>query len=368
RQSEAGLRADALAGFADAARNLPAGPAAELTVRRAFWQSAHDSPDGARADLQLAARLSDEEQQPAAAGRARRAIRDAVGELLPPGGSAAVDDARAQLPDWATHPVPDTLIALVNQWSQTAAWPEQEEFLRQQTPTVGDPAQMRAVAVLRALYPDHAALANLEGFLHEIQENGLDATLASHRSAWEFQQLLQGWITTPTWEASRRYLTNHPELAADPRTTAVLASAPQDPTAAQHLAILNLTATRSVDDVYDAVTDPAVAHDEAMAAVSAGDATTVANLLLAAPALARLAFTGPFLAAAYGLLIGGGDVPRFIEAAAAAGNAVQRVAAAARLRRLARTHPQHADAVSRILPILEAEPATEAGDDTGHAQ
>jgi hypothetical protein len=364
RQSEAGQRQEALAVFEDAARNLRAGPAAELTVRWAFWQSAHDAPDGAHSDLLRAARLADEEQEPAAARRARHAVRDAAGALLLPGESATVDDVRAQLPGWATHPIPDAAVELANRWSQATSWLDQEEFLRREATALGQPAETQTLAVLRALYPDRVPLADLDEILREIEEHGLDTTLAGYRDAWDFQELLQGWIDTPTWAASRRYLADHPELATDPRTADALGSAPDDPTAVQHLAILRLTATLPVDDVYDAVDDPSIARDEAMAAVAAGDAITIENLWLAAPALGRLPFTGPFVAAAHRILTGDeddedDDVQMLVEAAAAAGDPVQRAAAAARLRRLARTRPEHADTVGRLLPILEAEPETE---------
>jgi hypothetical protein len=207
------------------------------------------------------------------------------------------------------------------------------------------------------LHPDIEPLHHLRDILTEITERGLDTVLTELRTSQQQADLINGWLNTPTWTASRDYLREHPTLATDPGTAAFLQELPDDPVIDQHLAILHLAQAMPLDDVYDAVTDPTMGIDAAMAAVETGDAPRIIGLLHAVPSLTTTPFVTPYLAAVLTVLTdtSGNDTPHpadLISEAATQGTDTQRQAGAARLRRLARRHPDSTAALEELATRL----------------
>jgi hypothetical protein len=172
-------------------------------------------------------------------------------------------------------------------------------------------------------------------------------------AAERHQDLLSGWLDTPTWTVSRRYLRDHPDLLADTRTEATLAAGAGDDVIRQHLAIVRLATTMSLDEVYDAVLDTTDATDTALAALDAGDLDRLVELWYAAPALGKVPFVGAYLAAVLCAVSGQPDDARTL-VGHAAGEAAEstRTAGANRLHRLARLHPEHAGLLDELATLL----------------
>jgi len=130
-----------------------------------------------------------------------------------------------------------------------------------------------------------------------------------------------------------------------------------------------------LDDVYDAVIDPTMGIDAAMAAVEVGDAPRIVGLLNAVRSLATTPFVTPYLVAVLIVLTdaNGEEAPDradLISEAASQGTDTQRQAGAARLRRLARRLPDSAAALEELAAGLltapaQARRATEPAGDAG---
>ncbi|WIX85720.1 tetratricopeptide repeat protein [Amycolatopsis sp. DG1A-15b] len=381
QRSDVGDHAGALTAFLDAWRELTPGPRAELIAMRSQWRlgeidvtSAAGSADidGALDDLRLAASTAAEPDLPARSGSARRKIRDMVGEVLEMLPNS--EDIRSRLPTWTTTDIPESLVILLNQWLNSRDWDARESFVRANFTTLLTNTGQNNIALARFLYPEADTLVDLYGLLEQVRDRGLDETLATYRAAHAHATDLQAWLTAPTWEGARAFLKEHPDLIADPRTLTVLEAASEHPVASQHLSILRLiqqSATKSIDDVYDAVIDPLLATDQAMHHLECLNAGLLDDLLHAVPGLLQLPFTGPYLLAARAALSATelssdekppADAQTAIALAARTGTATQCAAGAARLRRIARREPSVASSFEYLAAQLNSAASDTAGD------
>jgi hypothetical protein len=71
--------------------------------------------------------------------------------------------------------------------------------------------------------------------------------------------LLQGWISTPSWNTSQAFLAGHPALHG-PEAVLALEKWSGDAVARPYLAILRLTEHVPAGDVFDVIIDPTDAH------------------------------------------------------------------------------------------------------------
>ncbi|RSM68658.1 hypothetical protein DL991_41035 [Amycolatopsis sp. WAC 01375] len=252
------------------------------------------------------------------------------------------------MPTWACADLSEPLLDLLNQWLGSQNGEARESFIRDNATTLLSDDGTAGVTLARFLYPEFEGLSELHDLLDAVRAGGLDATLATHRATHTHAAELEAWLTTSTWEESRTLLKNHPGLISDPRTLTLLEAASEHPMARQHLGILRLihqSAIGSIDDVYDAVTDPLIAADQAMLCLERLDIESLEELLRAAPDLLQAPFVGPYLLAVRAAISAATssadnksdtDARRAIEIAARTGTATQRAAGAARLRRIAR--------------------------------
>ncbi len=327
-----------------------------VLIAQASWRATCGDTPGALDDLALAARQIDDSlaSDTVPPALARRYLRETTRSIAHT--TSEIADALAErLPAWAGLTLYDDTVAAVRAWTQATTWDQREAFLTRSISRLADPDTSAELSVLALLNPDVQPIYNLVAILAEIAADGLDTVMERYRETAAFLQLLTGWLSTRTWTQSRDYLTAHPDVATDPRTRAALeANAAQNPTAARYLAILNLLANRPAADVYDVLLDPAVALDEALDAVTAGDGTTLGNLRAVAPILTQAPFVGSFLVGVQALLAR--DTERAVEATTTAvtqATNLQLAAASARLRRLRRTQPDLMTTIDRLITILK---------------
>ena len=152
-QAEAGDRQSALDTMKEVASYLAPGPAAEIMLGRARWRLSGETAEAVVPDVREAAALADGEPDPVWSGRARRAVREAVTSWPNQNDLAAAD-----LPAWATEPLPDEFVEILNEWLRSQAWPQQEQILRDHHGELAARAGQAALRVALALYPTMTSL------------------------------------------------------------------------------------------------------------------------------------------------------------------------------------------------------------------
>ncbi|NUV63157.1 hypothetical protein, partial [Streptomyces sp. CAI-85] len=384
-QSNTGDHDAAMRTYDQAISELPSGPQAELLVSRARWRHLHDDHPGAVADLLSAAQRADTVTEATEAGRSRRAVRDLTEELSRHElARQSLESALPTLPAWAKDELPPETIDRFNGWLSTRSWPEQETYIQQTYPVLTTSEGRAALDLTRALYPEATGLSDLAAVLDAAHERGIDQVLEELREDNTRSDLVEEWLATSTWPEDLEFLSRHPRLRDDPRVRELLTAHGDDPASRQHLAILQLTDILPAPEVYDAITDPATAVDTAMEFVEQGQPDALRPLFLASPALTKLPFVTPYLFAVHTVFSApppaesprseaapDADAPSaadLIEQAAAGGSEVQRGAGAARLRRLAQRHPDHAATLLQLATDLTAAasaPQSETASDAG---
>ena len=209
--------------------------------------------------------------------RARHAIR------------SLVDQHRAKhgdLPVWATAPLPESHINLVNRIgaAMQTGWPDLELVLQDHRALLLSRDFVNSLSALRALYLDNPVLPALAALVGEIDGSNLNTTMAAHRAEHERMARVQAWFATETWTESFQFLEQH---RAELDTDEVRADLVQATTeiAGQHIAILSLTSRFSLPDVEAIITEPGAAADAALDALERGDLDLLRSVAQAAPGL-----------------------------------------------------------------------------------
>ena len=147
----------------------------------------------------------------------------------------------SDLPIWATAPIPDDHVELVNAVASAIGWPDRQAVITTHRELFTAAEFRTTLHALSGLYPTNPIPRQQLGLLDEIDESSLDAVVARHRADHDRQALLNSWINTPTWTESQAYLAEHrAELLAD--AVVELLASTDDDTARQHHTILALTA------------------------------------------------------------------------------------------------------------------------------
>jgi hypothetical protein len=309
----------------------------------------HDLPEQDWPPLSQAIRWADEEPDPARRSRARRHVRSVV---------RAYGHPLAAVPAWATAEFADGMPALLDQWVQTQSWPERIDFLRDHAARLDSASGRESLRLARDLSAGHAQLDQLEQLLGLIAGQGLPAVLDQLSATNRQAQLVQDWLAAPTWAASLDYLNQHLRAFAKDTTVGLLrALAGDEETTRQHAGILLLAVQHRVPsaEIRDAVEDPLAAADLAMRLIEEGDPAALSPLALAAPRLAAVPFTAPFVAAVRHVIDHedpGDDARALMAAAASQGDLVQRTAGAVRLRLLSRRLPGSAAEFNHLADLL----------------
>ena len=320
---------EAIAGFDDPL------PQAELCAHYARALAADNNLDAAIEQLASAAAGADS-GDPVPLGRARRAIRDAATTL-------GANDP--QLPQWATSPIPDEHVDLINLWAAQRSWPAIDTFLNDHADIIQQNNFRASLALIADLYPDNPVPASLTALLAEIDRDGLNTVLAAGRARHHRTELIQAWIATPTWDQSASFLREHNTELTNTQTRDLLASYSDDDACRQHLAILYLADTMPLQEVYQMVTDTTVATEHALDLIESADLNQLPIILAAAPKAAE-GITGAFIQTVIALATGNHDAARQLaELIAEHGNPSQREAFAIRLRAFASHQPNPAPAL-----------------------
>ncbi|GHE65585.1 hypothetical protein GCM10017771_89240 [Streptomyces capitiformicae] len=258
--------------WADAVTALGANPVpqAELRARYAGQLAEHGALDKALEQLVHAA-LVDDMEEPHLLRRARQAIRTTVAEH-------GLDDDR--LPDWATSPLPDAAIELVNEWAAASDWHHAEAFLRAHGEQLMAPGLRHDLQVTAAIFPGHAEIGNLTGLLDAIDSHGIEQILAGGRRTHDARLALRSWLGTDDWQTSKDFL-DEPEIAVhSPEAKGLLRHA-RSQVADQHLAILELSEVMPTDEVYAIVVDQGTAVEQAYQAIERADIQALRRILAA---------------------------------------------------------------------------------------
>ena len=353
-------QASAIPATRHAAIDAMAHPAARAELRAAWvrWLSAAEPPQHAWEALHHAAADADlppPDQQPPdrtsiiLTMRARQAVRALAQDLGPP--------ATDRLPIWASAPLPDTHLDLINAYAQANDWPTAQAVLNDHREILTSPQFPTTLTALAGLHLTNPIPGQLLRLLAEIDESGIDTTFAQHHANHQRRALLTAWINTPTWLESRDYYHQHHTDLTTADTRAVLASTDDD-TARQHLAILDLTGVMPAEQVYAIVTDPATAEDAALDAIEHADLTRLVAIATAAPhALQARPSTWGLLHAVF--LIAADQPDSAYDIAhqlAEQASPLQRRAHAIRLRAL-RTHHPDLPGLNELIDILNPDNA-----------
>ena len=317
-------------------------PRAEL---RTYYARAlaEDNQLDAAIDQLASAAVGANSGDPVPLGRARRAIRSAA---------IALSTSDPRLPQWATSPIPSEHVDLINLGAAAQhGWPAIDTFLSEHADACQQNNFRASLALIADLFPEDPALASLTALLAKIDENGLNTVLAAGRTRHHGVELLQAWITTPTWDQSASFLEEHKAELINIQARDLLASNGDDAACRQHLAILYLADNMPVDEVYQIVTDTTVATEHALDLIETADLNQLPLILAATPEAAE-GITGAFIRTVIALATENYEAARRLaEAIAEHGNANQREAFAIRLRAFAshQSNPAPALDIAEII-------------------
>jgi hypothetical protein len=299
------------------------------------------------ADLGTAAALIDLDgpaDDPRALAPARQHIRARLATFDPS------ELSRVAFPSWVTTPIPEAVINLANDWI-AADWSQRQQIL-----TAPDmPTDRDTLRVLSAVYCDSPELQQWLDVLDDIDVRGRDVVFAEMDAAHATVTLLQGWLSSPSWNASQAFLAGHPALRG-PDALVTLENWSGDDLARQHLAILRLTEHVPAGDVFDAILDPTDARQLLLRVARTGSAELIAEVWYATPHIAADPFAATLAAALVDALSDQADYPDDIDqalrAAAEAASTSERRDTLTLLRTLATTRDDRAEQLHRIAAAI----------------
>ncbi|MGI8984505.1 MAG: hypothetical protein ACR2HM_08250 [Acidimicrobiales bacterium] len=282
------------AGRRDEAEELVAGVVAEfagtplgvghIRVVRGRWLARDGHTAEAADDLAAAAAAFEEAGDMLWRGKARQALR-ARREADPAAFDAWWPAAGAVMPAWLAHPGPDEALAeALIAWIATPAWDASEAYLAEHAGTLLTERGEAEIEHLIDANPSHPGLVEHLELLQAARSSGIETAYRAHSERSLFQDMsmvVQGWISTSTWDRSYAFAAGHEELLSIPATLVLqdLASEqPRDPERRLHRGLLALVQLDGIDAAY-AVLDPA-ATQAAAAAEGAGEPTDRALALV----------------------------------------------------------------------------------------
>ena len=174
----------------------------------------------------------------------------------------------------STIPVPgwmsltDDHINTVIDWINTATWAESRDYFHEHSGTLLAGTTATVLGEL-SLTASENLIGQPRDLVEAVREHGLDAAYRPLLAG----ETLREWIAAPSWDASRAFFHDHPELL-DEEIPGLLANLTQDPDPAitVHQALLTLARTPSgVDGAYHSLEDVQSLQDMASAALAARD-------------------------------------------------------------------------------------------------
>ncbi|MEU0797309.1 tetratricopeptide repeat protein [Amycolatopsis sp. NPDC005961] len=248
------------------------------------------SPDQARREIQLAAQeaaVPPEIVSLALAGVARQTVRTAVLDL---------DFDLDNLPGWATTALPDAHLELLGALRAATNWPALRAVLHEHRDTVESSKLTATVDTYQALHPTDPAPRALRRLLDEIRTHGYDTYVSMQETFNTHVRLLNDWTDATSWTRSAEFFRENQEALTDPELARTL-STNDSAVARQHLGIIQLATTETVDHAYAIATDPAIAEEAVFDAIESGDTNRLSAIAAAAPDLRAHATTWSLLSA-----------------------------------------------------------------------
>jgi hypothetical protein len=215
--------------------------------------------------------------------RARHAIR------------ALANPDDGHLPVWATAPLPQPHLDLVNSFGQADDWPSIKRILTLHHDILRSAEFRQTLTAFRALYVDNPVAGQLAALLDEIDDFGLDPILAHYQADHDRRALLNDWISTTTWPESFAFLDDHAATLTGTEFRELLAE-DESEIAQQHLAILDLVTQFPIERVQAIVVDANTAEEAAFDAIEQGNLTLLKAISMASVALQDREITSAIIA------------------------------------------------------------------------
>ncbi|MGV1010398.1 MAG: hypothetical protein ACOYBY_17660, partial [Dermatophilaceae bacterium] len=335
---------------------------ATVTAAAATWLHNHNDPKAAAHLLQQAVREAEASAPPDLPQVSAHALTDIRRQVR--GTAMALPDLHdgLQLPGWATEPIDDTVLDLLNVWAAARDPGERAAVLTRHADTLRSPTLDNTLDVLGFLHPGDAGVREARAIAAETTRHGLDAVvdeLTRTHNAW---QLVAAWVTSDTWPATIAFLQAHAHELGEPAVQQVLTQS-QDPAVAQHAALYRLATRHDDEHLLALLNDAHAASDTALTHLEHGNHHAMFDVYLANSRILNVPGSGPFTAAVLTALHGQRDDAEQLAADTRHNAApVQRQALAIRLRdglsRADLTPEQRAalEAVHHILSRKDPDP------------
>ena len=151
--------------------------------------------------------------------RARAMLRRVAIRTLDEGDQSLIET----LPMWATRPVPEECLSLVNALNDAASPVDYLHALTEHADLLTDTNLEDWLSVIVALHPGQPGTTNTRHFAADIRSRGMNTVLTEVTDLSQRLDLLAAWITTRTWAESQRYLEQHAQALHHPTTRTLLA-------------------------------------------------------------------------------------------------------------------------------------------------
>jgi hypothetical protein len=171
---------------------------------------------------------------------------------------AAWRNLTGELPEWLL--VDPTVYQCVQEWLDTPTWQASCDYLREYADTLLSDTVQLVFDELELATPDDPALSQHRSLLSTAHQHGIEA---AYRLLL-LGEMVNAWINTDTWSASRAFLDEHQAELVSDEALAILADRAadgQDEAIVYH-ALLTLVRLGQTDFAYDAMTDPAQCQAE----------------------------------------------------------------------------------------------------------
>jgi tetratricopeptide (TPR) repeat protein len=236
-----------------------------LIVRRALDRPPNELP-AACADLYRCLSLNDLPMSSVVQ------VRIACRELRQPNVldfDAVWRDLAGELPEWLL--VDPTVYQCVQEWLNTPTWQASFNHLREYADTLLSDAAQLVFDELELATPDDPAISQHRSLLSGAHQHGIDA---AYRLLL-LGEMVDAWINTDTWSASRAFLDEHQAELVGDEALAILADRAADgqDEAIVHHALLTLVRLGQADLAYDVMTAPTQCQAELATARSDADPT-----------------------------------------------------------------------------------------------
>ena len=280
--------------------------------------------------------------------RARAMLRRVAIRTLDEGDQSLIET----LPMWATRPVPEECLSLVNALNDAASPVDYLHALTEHADLLTDTNLEDWLSVIVALHPGQPGTTNTRHFAADIRSRGMNTVLTEVTDLSQRLDLLAAWITTRTWAESQRYLEQHAQALHHPTTRTLLAGI-DHPNASGHAAILELADDLGIPAAYQITTDLDHADEAALAAIDQGRLNHLTAILTVSPLIHSQRATAALAYAVHLMAIDDNHAAlKILEAIRSEADQTTRHSHAIHLKRLAKHHP-NLTGLSQAREILE---------------